>query len=261
MTTRFDTVFEAISRAWCYIMHPDPLWPVNGYYRCPRCHRTYRVAWEPVTAESEVLQSAATVPVEFSPAFKAIAAAVLFMLAVPALAQTGQGPSALLPESGLVRTVHRELLILPGYTVFDYLAAKQLDDGSVLLTGYATKTALKQAAESTARSIAGATIVNRIEVLPRSQRDDRLRAAAWREIYGDPSMLSYATRKLVPIHIIVKDGRVTVEGTVDSGLDRMQVDTALQQLPVTAVRNRLIAMQDAGASTLSSLWRSATATP
>ena len=260
MTTRFVIAFEAISRAWCYVMHPDPLWPMNGYYRCPRCHRRYRVPWEPVTGATEVPRSAATVPLELSPAFKAIAAAVLFMLAVPALAQTGQRPSALLPESGVVR-VQRELLALPGYTVFDYLAAKQLDDGSVLLSGYVTNTALKKAAESAARSIAGATIVNRIEVLPRSQRDDRLRAAASREIYGDPSMLSYATRKLSPIHIIVKNGRVTLEGTVDSGLDRIQAETAMQQLPVTAVRNRLIAMQDAGASTFSSLWRSATAAP
>jgi osmotically-inducible protein OsmY len=153
-------------------------------------------------------------------------------------------------------------MALPGYTVFDYLAAKQLEDGSVLLTGSVRDAGLKRAAESAARAVApGATILNRIEVLPRSQRDDRLRAAARREIYGDPAMLTYATRKLAPIHIVVKNGRITLEGTVESGLDRMQAETAIQQLPAVAVRNRLLAVQDAGASTLSSLWRSATAIP
>jgi hypothetical protein len=155
-------------------------------------------------------------------------------------------------------------LALPGYTVFDHLAAKQLDDGSVLLTGYVRNAALKAAAEDAARSAAGtATIINRIEVLPRSQRDECLRAAAWREIYGDPAMLSYATRKFAPIHIVVKNGRIMLEGTVDSGLDRMQAESAITPnlLPAAAVRNRLIALNDAGASTLSSLWRSAAVTP
>ncbi len=35
-----------IQDAWCYVMHPDPMWPVNGQYRCPSCQRLYPVPWE-----------------------------------------------------------------------------------------------------------------------------------------------------------------------------------------------------------------------
>jgi hypothetical protein len=26
-------------------MHPDPMWPINGTYRCPKCLRVYPVRW------------------------------------------------------------------------------------------------------------------------------------------------------------------------------------------------------------------------
>jgi hypothetical protein len=35
-----------VGDAWCQLMHPDPLWPVKGYYRCPVCLRTHPVPWE-----------------------------------------------------------------------------------------------------------------------------------------------------------------------------------------------------------------------
>jgi len=31
---------------WCSVMHPSPMWPINGYYRCPKCRRTYAVPWQ-----------------------------------------------------------------------------------------------------------------------------------------------------------------------------------------------------------------------
>lgn len=31
---------------WCYFMHPDPMWPIHGRYRCPECQRSYPVPWE-----------------------------------------------------------------------------------------------------------------------------------------------------------------------------------------------------------------------
>jgi hypothetical protein len=37
---------EIIARRWCYLTHPDPMWPVKGMYRCPKCHRLYPVPWE-----------------------------------------------------------------------------------------------------------------------------------------------------------------------------------------------------------------------
>jgi hypothetical protein len=36
---------------WCRLMHHDPMWPVNGHYRCSVCLRSHPVLWEerPVT--------------------------------------------------------------------------------------------------------------------------------------------------------------------------------------------------------------------
>jgi hypothetical protein len=39
-------LFNKVQEAWCRLMHPDPMWPVNGFYRCPACLREYPVCWE-----------------------------------------------------------------------------------------------------------------------------------------------------------------------------------------------------------------------
>lgn len=38
-------LWERVSREWCRAFHRQPMWPVNGYYRCPECLRTYPVPW------------------------------------------------------------------------------------------------------------------------------------------------------------------------------------------------------------------------
>ena len=62
---------------------------------------------------------------------------------------------------------------------------------------------------------------NRIEVLPVSQFDDELRFRIARAIYGNPNFWPYASMVNPPIHIIVEHGRVTLEGVVNSNVDRM----------------------------------------
>ena len=39
-------VLSAVRKSWCYSMHPAPMWPINGYYVCPRCQAKYEVPWE-----------------------------------------------------------------------------------------------------------------------------------------------------------------------------------------------------------------------
>jgi hypothetical protein len=46
MVEGIQNVVEGMARRWCYLAHPDPMWPVCGTYRCPRCHRVYMVPWE-----------------------------------------------------------------------------------------------------------------------------------------------------------------------------------------------------------------------
>jgi len=40
------TFWSSVADLWCHLIHPDPMWPVHGFYRCPACHRQYAVAWE-----------------------------------------------------------------------------------------------------------------------------------------------------------------------------------------------------------------------
>lgn len=46
MLNRISRALEVPLRAWCRVMHPDPMWPVAGFYRCPSCLRQYPVQWE-----------------------------------------------------------------------------------------------------------------------------------------------------------------------------------------------------------------------
>jgi hyperosmotically inducible protein len=123
------------------------------------------------------------------------------------------------PGSGLERELRHELVMLPYYSVFDNLAY-QVNDGTVILTGKVTKPVLKDDAERVVKRIEGVERVeNRIEVLPLSPFDDRIRVAAFRAIYGTPALNRYAHQAIPPIHIIVEHGNITLEGVVANDMD------------------------------------------
>ena len=63
-------------------------------------------------------------------------------------------------------------------------------------------------------------VVNHIEVLPTSGNDDRLRLAVYRAIYRQGSLQLYSMRSLPPMHVIVKNGNVTLEGVVANEIDK-----------------------------------------
>jgi hyperosmotically inducible periplasmic protein len=49
--------------------------------------------------------------------------------------------------------------------------------------------------------------------------DDQIRRAEFRTIYSEPALQRYAFGPVPPIHIIVKNGHVTLEGVVDNRTD------------------------------------------
>jgi hyperosmotically inducible protein len=63
-------------------------------------------------------------------------------------------------------------------------------------------------------------VVNNIEVLPTSINDDNIRRAVYRAIYGNSVLSQYQLRAVPPIHIIVKNGNVTLEGVVARAMDK-----------------------------------------
>ncbi len=70
-----------------------------------------------------------------------------------------------------------------------------------------------------------AEIENNLEVLPTSIYDDRLRVAVARAIYNDPYFIGYATQVNPPIHVVVKNGNVTLDGVLASGIDRAKAES------------------------------------
>jgi hyperosmotically inducible protein len=57
-------------------------------------------------------------------------------------------------------------------------------------------------------------------VLPTSSFDDQTRRAAYRAIYGNEVLSEYQLRAVPPIHIIVKNGNITLEGVVARQMDK-----------------------------------------
>lgn len=117
--------------------------------------------------------------------------------------------------------VQHELLSLPYYSVFDVLAFRVEPKGTVRLLGQVTRPTLKTDAERRLKRIPGIEqIVNDIEVLPTSPADDRIRVAVARNIYRTETLERYGFQTHPSIRIIVKNGRVTLEGVVDSEADK-----------------------------------------
>jgi hyperosmotically inducible protein len=144
------------------------------------------------------------------------------------------------PSEETVRSVRHVLERLPYYGVFDFLAFG-VDRGTVTLVGYSYQGTLKADAEMAARQASGVDeVANKIEVLPPSPNDDRIRWATFYRIYTDDFLSRYApggVREVLrdlrderhfpgmqpvgvyPIHIIVKNGRTMLLGVVDSVTD------------------------------------------
>src|SRR5207302_2590853 len=84
----------------------------------------------------------------------------------------------------IIREVRHELLMLPYFGVFDYIAFK-VDGDAVTLLGQVVRPVLKSDAENAIKHIEGAEHVNnQIEVLPPSSMDDQIRLRLYRAIYG-----------------------------------------------------------------------------
>ena len=123
-------------------------------------------------------------------------------------------------SSNLAREVHHQLMTLPFYSVFDYITFI-LDGRKVILSGQVLRPMLKKHAVAAIKSLDGVdTLVDQIEVLPSSETDDELRRAIYRAIYEDPALAPYAVQTVPPIHIVVKNGNVSLEGAVNSTADR-----------------------------------------
>jgi osmotically-inducible protein OsmY len=168
-----------------------------------------------------------------------------------------------LSASETTRSVQRALERLPYYGVFDFMAFN-VDRGAVTLSGYVYHGSLRQAAESATRRASGVDeVANRIELLPPSQNDDRIRWATFYRIYTDAFLSRYAPggpdqirrelydslrfpgmhQPLGPyaIHIVVRHGHTTLFGMVDNQGDRQIAEVRAREVSgVFSVENELV---------------------
>lgn len=145
------------------------------------------------------------------------------------------------PQEKLIKEVRHQLVMLPWYSVFDNLAYK-VEGDKVTLYGQVTRPVLKSDAEAAVKGIEGiTTVVNNIEVLPPSPMDDQLRRALYRAIYGEAGLSRYAEQAVPSVHIIVKNGNVTLEGAVGNETDKNLAGLRANQVPnVFSVKNNLV---------------------
>jgi hypothetical protein len=157
-----------------------------------------------------------------------------------------------------VEEIRKELLQLPYYGVFDFLAFSY-EKGTVTLMGYAYHMTLKHDAARAAKRASGVDqVIDQVEELPVSQFDDELRWRTYYAIYRDPFLSRYAPGGGMlwghrhpfgagfhaigpfpgmeplgdyPLHIIVKQGRITLLGVVDTEGDKTVAGMRAREVP------------------------------
>ena len=148
----------------------------------------------------------------------AVAAALLLSASAAVAAPASEQATG---EAQLAKKVRKELVTLPWYGVFDNLAY-EIDGATVTLHGQVVQPSTRRDAERRVAKLKGVErVVNNIEVLPLSPFDDDIRARTYRALFGFNSPLFRYGRGVNPsIHIIVNNGRVTLEGVVSNEGDR-----------------------------------------
>lgn len=178
----------------------------------------------------------------------AIFLAAFLSLAVPSLSiqstskKSASKAAAKPEEHSLAHDVRHQLQVLPYYSVFDYITFNLDGGGKVTLSGQVVRPTLRTEAEAAVRSLEGInSVTNQIEVLPKSPADDELRRGVYRAIYEDTVLQRYAVSALPAIHILVKDGGVTLEGAVASESEKNLAGARASGVTgVTGVRNSLV---------------------
>jgi hyperosmotically inducible protein len=118
------------------------------------------------------------------------------------------------------REARRAIVMLPFYSLFDRFTIR-VDGETVTLMGKVNRPALKSDAGNVVKAIEGVEKVNNeIEIPPLSPNDGRLRLALYQAVYGHIALPKLAIRAVPPIHIIVENGNVTLEGVVANEMQK-----------------------------------------
>jgi hyperosmotically inducible periplasmic protein len=169
--------------------------------------------------------------------------ATLFLVAGSFLAVPRARADVTKPANAtLAAQVRQKLVTLPWYGVFDNLQY-QVNGTEVTLSGQVTSEheTTRHDAENAVRSVSGVTkVVNNIEVLPLSMFDNQIRRAEYRTIFSQSDLGRYTMGAIPQVHIIVKNGHVSLEGVVMNQMDKTIAGVAANSVPgVFSVTNDL----------------------
>ena len=163
-----------------------------------------------------------------------ILATVIVLLAMSAPAWAAERENL-----AIFRDVSQQVLRYPQFTIFDSVHA-ELREGVVTLSGRVT---MPFKSKDIARRVAGVEGVhdvrNEVTVLPVSQFDDELRFRIARAIYGNSNFWRYGAMVNPPVHIIVENGHVTLDGVVNNNIDRVLARSIASSFTAFSLTNDL----------------------
>jgi hyperosmotically inducible protein len=126
--------------------------------------------------------------------------------------------------SQILEEARKDIVTYPFYTIFDNVVL-EAQGHKLIVSGQVSQPYKKADIGRFLSYVKGvAELQNNLEVLPTSNYDDELRLAIARAIYNDPYFIHYRDQALPPIHIIVDNGNVTLDGVVANQLDRVKAE-------------------------------------
>lgn len=136
------------------------------------------------------------------------------------IASAATNPTVSASDAEIAKKLAHEIRMYPRYSIFDNIRFF-VDEGRVELLGDVSEPYKKADLGRIAQHVAGvSSLSNELKVLPPSPMDERLRMQVARAIYRDPVLSRYGMESLPPIHIIVDNGRVTLEGVVSTDMEK-----------------------------------------
>ena len=163
------------------------------------------------------------------------------LLAGGAVASTKGGVNLPQSDSDIAKNVRHEVVMYSHYSIWDDLSFR-VAGGNVDLLGVVSQPFKKQDLERLVHKVPGVvSVTNDIKVLPLSSMDDRLRLQVANAIYRDPVLSGYSMMALPPIHIIVNNGHITLEGVVARQMDKQIAGIQANSVPgAFSVTNNLV---------------------
>ncbi len=145
---------------------------------------------------------------------------MLAALAFAGIAAAATTTTTTTTDADIARNLAKEIRMYSRYTIWDNVNLR-VNEGNVELLGEVSQPYKKADLERLAKSVPGvASVTNELKVLPVSSFDDELRIRVARAVYGDAVLSRYAIQVVPPIHIIVRNGNVRLEGVVSNEADK-----------------------------------------